>query len=325
VEAKVSTAFLLVSGLGLGWCLGANASANFFGTAVATNSVRYRTAIMLIAVFAIAGAVIEGPKLYQTYSLSGDITMALAFDATCAAAMTMFIVTYLSLPASASQAAVGGMMGISIWSSGMANAGWAKLGAWACCWAITPLSAALIAFLCMQYLGPLIRRSVTDIERLSMIYKFGLIAIGCYGAYTLGANNVVITTGLFFKAGFFGDSSVPASAVRAALSGGLSIALGALTYSRKVMRTVGEGITALDPFSALVAVFAHSATMHLFTQFHVPVSSSQAIVGAVAGVGISRSTKALNSKMLTTIICGWGLVPLVSGLVALLLAWITRC
>jgi len=314
----------LLGGLFLGWSIGANNSANIFGTAVGTRSIGFITAVILVAIFAIIGSVAEGPKLYQSYSFSGTSTIALAFAATCAAAMTMFALTYFSLPASASQAAVGGMMGIAIWSSGVAEAGWTKLGGWACCWAVTPFSSAIIAFMCMKYLGPLVRR-VTDIGRLNKIYKIGFIVIGCYGAYTLGANNVVVTTGPFLNAGFFGNPSVSASASIAALIGGLSIALGALTYSRKVMRTVGGEITALDPFSALVAVFAHSVVMHFFTQFHVPVSSSQAIVGAVAGVGLSRGSKALNSKLLVTVFCGWGLVWLVAGILAMLLAWLIGC
>ena len=314
----------IFGGLFLAWSIGANNSANLFGTAVGTRSIRFRTAVLLVAIFAVLGSMTEGPALYEAYSFSVTITLPLAFAATCAAAVTMFALTYFSLPASASQAAVGGMMGIAIWSSGAAEAGWAKLGGWVFCWAITPLSAAVIAFAFIRGLSPLLRR-VTDMGLLNRIYKIGFVVTGCYGAYTLGANNVVVTTGPFFKAGLFGDPSASMSAFTAALIGGVSIALGALTYSRKVMRTIGEKITALDPFSALVAVFAHSIVMHIFTQVHVPVSSSQAIVGAVAGVGFSRGSRALNSRLLLVVLSGWVLVTLVSGLLAFLLAWLIGC
>lgn len=314
----------LFGGLFLAWNLGANNGANVFGTAVGTRSIRFRTAVLLIAIFAAIGSMTEGPMLYASYSFSGTITLRLAFAATCAAAATMFAVTYCSLPASASQAAVGGMMGVAIWSSGVAGAGWAKLGGWAFCWAITPLSSAMIAFACVRGLGPLIGR-VTDLGLLSIIYRIGFVVMGCYGAYTLGANNVVVTTGPYFKAGLFGDPSASMSAFTAALVGGMGIALGALTYSRKVMRTIGEKITALDPFSALVAVLAHSIVLHIFTHLHVPVSSSQAIVGAVAGVGMSRGSNALNVRLLLVVLSGWVLVTLVSGSLAFLLAWLIGC
>ena len=44
----------------LGWALGSNDAANVFGTAVASRMIRYRTAVVLAAVFIIVGAVLEG-------------------------------------------------------------------------------------------------------------------------------------------------------------------------------------------------------------------------------------------------------------------------
>ena len=99
----------LIGGLFLAWSLGANNSANVFGTAVGTRSMRFRTAVILIAVFATIGAAAEGPALYESYSFSGSVSPRLALASTGAAAAAMFVLTYLSLPASASQAAAGGV------------------------------------------------------------------------------------------------------------------------------------------------------------------------------------------------------------------------
>ena len=51
---------LLIPGLFMGWSLGTNDAANAFGTAVATRVVKYRTAIIIIAIFCILGAAIGG-------------------------------------------------------------------------------------------------------------------------------------------------------------------------------------------------------------------------------------------------------------------------
>jgi PiT family inorganic phosphate transporter len=312
---------MLIGGLLLGWGIGANNSADIFGTAVATHSVRYKTAIVLIAVFASLGAIWEGPKVYQNYSFSATITMPLAFVATLGAALTIVVLTYLGMPASASQAAVGGIMGIAVWSSGPAGADWGKLATWACCWVLNPIASGIIAFTGMKTLGPLITRRVKGIHLLNLIYKIGFIVVGCYAAYVLGANNVVVTTGPFFQAGLFGDQHLYWTAVSAAAVGGVGIAVGALTYARKVMKTVGTGITALDPFSALVSVLSHALILHLSTHFHIPVSSAQATVGAVAGVGFAKGSRMVNSRMLGTIFGGWVLTPLASALLSLGLAW----
>jgi PiT family inorganic phosphate transporter len=98
----------------------------------------------------------------------------------------------------------------------------------------------------------------------------------------------------------------------------LSIALGTLTYSRRVMETVGKGIVPLDPFSALVAVLAEALSLHLFTQIGVPVSSSQAIVGAVVGVGLVGDVQTVSVKMLAKIGIGWIMTPVSGGVLAYL-------
>ena len=90
----------LFGGLFIGWGIGANDFANIFGTAVTTNSVRYRTAVILIAIFGIVCAVVEGPKLYPGYRFAEGttITMTSAFVCTFAAALTVLGLTYLGLP-----------------------------------------------------------------------------------------------------------------------------------------------------------------------------------------------------------------------------------
>jgi PiT family inorganic phosphate transporter len=85
------------------------------------------------------------------------------------------------------------------------------------------------------------------------------------------------------------------------------------------MMTVGKGIVPLDPFSALVVVLAQAMTLHLFTQVGVPVSSSQAVVGAVVGVGLMGDVHTISTRMLLKIALGWIGTPLAAGLMAVAL------
>jgi hypothetical protein len=120
-----------------------------------------------------------------------------------------------------------------------------------------------------------------NILLLNAIIKWGLLASGAYGAYALGGNSVANVTGVFARAGRL--------TVRwATIIGSLSIALGAITYSKRVMMTVGSGLVALDGFSAFVAVLSEAITIHIYVAIGVPVSTSQAIVGAVPASGSRR-------------------------------------
>ena len=75
------------------------------------------------------------------------------------------------------------------------------------------------------------------------------------------------------------------------------------------MYTVGKRITELSDFTALIAVLGQDITVHLFSWVGVPVSSSQAIVGAVIGVGMVKSSKRVDLKVVGRITLGWLSTP----------------
>jgi len=295
----------------MGWSLGANDSANIFGTGVATGIVKYRVAIWLTACFVLLGALAEGPKCMKTLTELSSLAPLDAFGCTLAAALTMTVLTHLAIPASASQAVVGALLGAGLFS---ASADFTKLYKIVSCWILTPLGAIVVACILHKLLQCLLDRRIRSITRRNWFYYGGIMAAGCYGAYSLGANNVANVTGVYVGSGTL-------TAEAASLLGGVSIALGVLTYSKKIMMTVGKGIVPLDPFSALVVVLAEAVTLHLFTQVRVPVSSSQAVVGAVVGVGIMRDLRTVNPRMLVKIAAGWLLTPVFAALGAFGLIW----
>lgn len=212
----------LLGGLYLGWGIGANDSANIFGTAVATNSIKYRSAIWLIAVFVVLGASCHGWKLYKDYDFSKsdsrhsqtseqqpsgcDDKFSDACISTLAAAIAVTVVTVLSVPASTSQAAVGAYMGILIaaeWSFSAIN--WNHFLRMLICWVATPIGAAVLTIMLYKIVATLLKMLFGEnLARLTNLYTSLLILAGCYGAYELGANNVVVTTGPYYKAGVFG-------------------------------------------------------------------------------------------------------------------------
>jgi len=299
----------ILSGIFLGWGLGANDSANIFGTGVATGTVQYRTAIWLTAAFVLLGAILEGPKCMETIGALSRLIPTEAFYCALAAGITMTILTFLAMPASASQAIIGTIIAAGI-LSGTAN--FSALYKIVSCWIFTPVSGIVFGYVLYRFLEYLLNKTVNNITYRNFIYFIGILTAGCYGAYSLGANNVANVTGVYVGSGILTPRW-------AALIGGLSIAVGVLTYSKKVMMTVGKGIAPLSPFSAFVVVLAEALTLHLFTQIGVPVSSSQAVVGAVVGVGIVGDTRTVSTKMLLKISIGWVLTPVSAGVMACLM------
>ena len=85
------------------------------------------------------------------------------------------------------------------------------------------------------------------------------------------------------------------------------------------METVGSGLVKLDPFSALVVVLAEAITVHSYALIGVPVSTSQAVIGAVVGVGVIKGVKTIRRRTLVNIFLAWFLTPLVAAIFALAL------
>jgi inorganic phosphate transporter, PiT family len=299
----------LISGIFLGWTLGSNDSANVFGTAVAAKIVKYRTAILLTSLFVVLGAVIEGEKCFSTVGELSVLTPRGAFMATLAAGVTMFIATYFAIPSSTSQAIIGAIVGISIVSETPPLSNLYKI---VICWLLAPIGGVILSFLLYHLIGVFIATSIRSPQMRSHILFWSLIFAGCFGAYALGSNNVANVTGVYVGTGLL----TPFEGV---LIGSLSIASGALTYSKRVMMTVGRDITPLDEYAALIAVLAGAITVELFTQVGVPVSSSQAIVGGVAGIGLVKGVRTVSKTTLIKILIGWISTPLSAGIISYVL------
>lgn len=70
--------------------------------------------------------------------------------------------------------------------------------------------------------------------------------------------------------------------------GGVALALGLLLYGYKVMKTIGYKLTALSPTRGSSASLASSLMVATASYVGIPVSTTQCIVGAVAGIGLGE-------------------------------------
>ncbi|MEW6377288.1 MAG: inorganic phosphate transporter [Thermodesulfobacteriota bacterium] len=294
------------AGIFMGWSLGSNDSANIFGTGVGAKIIKYRTAIILISVFVVIGALVEGEKCFATVGELSRLDSKMAFFTALSAGIIVSLFTFYGIPVSTSQAIIGSLLGAGL-HSGILD--FSKLYKVVICWILSPIGAAFTSFFLYHLLGRFIDRFLKKPIFRDIFIKWGLLFAGCFGAYALGSNNVANVTGVYVGSGilapFYG-----------ALIGSLSIVLGVLTYSRKVMETVGKKIVALDGYSAFIAELSAAIIVEIFTQVGVPVSTSQAIVGAVAGVGLVKGVRAVSIRSLVEIFVGWISTPLSGGLLS---------
>jgi PiT family inorganic phosphate transporter len=123
------------------------------------------------------------------------------------------------------------------------------------------------------------------------------------------------------------------------LLGGIAISAGIYTYSRKVMFTVGNDLYKLTPATALVVVLSVALVLFIFASKDlqalllyldipaiplVPVSSSQAVVGAVIGIGLSRGGKGIQYRVMGRISLGWLITPIAACLLTFIMLFFVQ-
>jgi PiT family inorganic phosphate transporter len=306
--------FYLISALYLGWSLGANDAANIFGTAVSSKMVKFITAAILSSIFVILGSILQGRPGIETIGRISVMSLTTAGVSSLAAAIAVTMMTILRLPVSTSQAVVGSIVGVEIMQKHATLAGLDKI---IICWIGTPIGGCVFSIILYVTLARIINRFRPSWAGSDFLLRAGLIIAGCYGAYALGANNVANVTAVFYGAGFL-------SIQTAALIGGVSIALGILTFSKGVMKMVGKDIVRLDGYSALIVMLSNAVTVHMYAVIGVPVSTSQAVVGAVLGIGLLKRAEALKKRAILGVFSGWIATPLIAALASMSIYFVTH-
>ena len=324
----------LSSGLFLGWSLGANDAANVFGTAVGTKMVKFRTAALISSLFIIIGAVYAGEGASETLGKLGHInTLPGAFMVALAAALSIYWMVQSALPVSTSQAIVGAIIGWNLYSGKPTEVDlfFQIAGTWVIC----PILAGVIATIIYYIIKNIVRHSKIHLIRQDLYTRIGLVIAGAFGAYALGANNIANVMGVFVESAPFHEINIGNilhlnKTQVLFLIGGLAISLGVYTYSHRVINTVGDNLMHMSPMVAWIVVVSQGLVLFLFASqglqhfllSHnlpalplVPVSSSQAVIGAIIGIGIAKGGRNINWSILGHIAVGWVLTPIIAALV----------
>lgn len=322
----------LSSALFMGWSLGANDAANIFGTAVGTKMVRFSTAAIISSIFIIIGAVVGGSGASHGLGALGTVEhLSGAFTLSLCAALTVLWMTRSGLPVSTSQAIVGAIVGWNIYTGRPTEM--AVLSKIVGTWVFGPILAGIFAALLFLIVRRIVNNSTIHLLLLDRYTRGALLIAGAFGAYALGANNIANVMGVFIKA-----IDLPARRFAIVVLsgeqqlfflGGVAIAFGVITYSQRVMMTVGNNIFKLSPISAFVVVLATAMVLFVFSSTAlsdmfvsvglppvtlIPVSQSQACVGAVIGIGLVKGGwRIINYRLLGKIAFGWVATPVLSA------------
>jgi len=339
----ISIWFFISSGLFLGWSLGANHAVNVFGTAVVSKMVRFRTAAIIAGIFVILGSFISGSGTTKTLTELGGINaIAGSFTVALAVAISITVMTKAQLPVSTSQAVIGGIIGWNIFTGSPTD--YNSLSKIILSWIISPVLAGLFGFILYKIVKRYLKIWKIHLLEIDSYTRIGLIIIGALASYSLGANNIANVMGMFASAPLFNEINISglfsiSGVQQLYLLGGLAIAIGIITYGRNVMETVGKDLYKISPITGLIVVTAEFLVLTLFTSTEleslllklnlptiplVPLSTTQAFIGAILGVGLAKDPLSINFRVFGKISLGWIIAPLSAGIITFILLFFVQ-
>jgi inorganic phosphate transporter, PiT family len=192
------------------------------------------------------------------------------------------------------ETALSDMIGISIMSQSLLVSG---------------IISVVVVFLAIWFLRNIEGRSTEDYATVEGIFRKLQVITSCYVAFSHGANDVANAIGpvaaivpLASTGEMNHTAAIPTYLL---ILGGIGIAVGCMTWGRKVMQTVGGRITSLTNTRGFSVDFGAATTVLVASKLGLPISTSHTVVGAVIGVGVARGLEAIDLSIIRKIIISW--------------------
>jgi inorganic phosphate transporter, PiT family len=302
-------------------------AANSIATIVATRVLSPGQAVVWAAFFNFVAAFLFGTAVARTVGkgfVNLDLVTPYVILAGLAGAIIWDLITWwLALPTSSSHALIGGYAGAAVAHAGIVRGlSHSFEGLIAGQWGLTilfifaaPLIGMISAYLLMIAVYWLFRRSTPS----KMDFYFRKLQLVSAAAFSLshGSNDAQktmgIITGLLVASGFQKNFEIHIWVV---LSAHAAIALGTLSGGWRIVRTMGTRLTRLKPRSGFCAETGAAGAVLLASHLGLPVSTTHAIAGAIAGVGSIQRLKAVRWGIATNIVWAWVLTIPMAALIA---------
>jgi inorganic phosphate transporter, PiT family len=287
-------------------------AANSIATVVSTRVLTPRMAVLWAAFFNFAAYFVFHTAVANTVGKTVDpevVSEAVVFAGLAGAVAWNFLTWWLGLPTSSSHALIGGFAGAGVAKAGFSVLNAASLEKTILFIAVSPLLGMALGFLLMLANLWLFRRA-TPARVDGLFRRLQLVSAAAF-SLGHGGNDAQKTMGiisaLLVGAGYLqlqpdGDLPVPPWVVLAAYT---AISLGTLAGGWRIVKTLGQRITALKPVGGFSAETAAACSLYLATYLGIPVSTTHTITGAIVGVGSTRRLSAVRWGVAGRIVWAW--------------------
>jgi len=310
--ALVSVVAIVLLALVFDFTNGFHDAANSIATVVSTRVLTPRLAVLWAAFFNFIAFLVFQTAVANTVGKTVDpdvVSEAVIFAGLVGAVAWNFLTWWLGLPTSSSHALIGGFAGAGMAKAGFGALDLASLEKTILFIPLSPLFGLSLGFLLMLASMWIFHRS-TPARVDGLFRRLQLLSAAAF-SLGHGGNDAQKTMGiiaaLLVGAGYLelqpnGDLPVPLWVV---LSAHAAIALGTLSGGWRIVKTLGQRITALKPVGGFSAETAAACSLYLATYLGIPVSTTHTITGAIVGVGATRRLSAVRWGVAGRIVWAW--------------------
>jgi PiT family inorganic phosphate transporter len=301
---------VIVTALVFDFTNGFHDAANAVATSIATGALKPKAAVALSAVLNLVGAFIS-IKVAATIAKgivdAGVVTLDVVFAALIGAILWNLVTWALSLPSSSSHALIGGVVGATIAASGSSAIRWHQLISKVIVPAVlSPLIAGLAALVGTYWAYRLIRRLRDGDARRG--FRVGQIGTTSLLSLAHGTNDAQKTMGVISLALIaHGDLSAHSFAVPlwVMLGCGLAIGLGTYLGGWRIINTMGNRLTRLEPPQGFSSGASSATVILASSYFGYPLSTTQVVSGSVIGSGLGKRLASVHWRTAGQMVSGW--------------------
>jgi PiT family inorganic phosphate transporter len=299
-------------------------AANSIATVVSTRVLTPRMAVIWAALFNFIAFLVFQTHVANTVGKTVDsevVSEAVIFAGLIGAIAWNFLTWWLGLPTSSSHALIGGFAGAGIAKAGFGVLDASSLEKTILFIPLSPLFGMALGFTLMLASMWIFQRSnparVDGLFRRLQLLSAAAFSLGHGGndaQKTMGIIAALLVGSGYLQLQPDGDLPVPLWVV---LSAHAAIALGTLAGGWRIVKTLGQRITALKPVGGFSAETAAACSLYLATALGIPVSTTHTITGAIVGVGATRRLSAVRWGVAGRIVWAWVLtIPAAAAIAA---------
>jgi PiT family inorganic phosphate transporter len=312
---------IILTALVFDYLNGFHDAANSIATVVSTRVLTPGKAVLWAAFFNFAAAFIFGTVVAKTIG-SGMVRLesvdrTVIFAGLMGAIVWNIITWYFGLPTSSSHALIGGYAGSAVAKAGLGViivSGWTKTLIFI---VLSPVIGMVLGFISMAITMWASRHS----SPRAVDSRFRKLQLVSAAAYSLGhgTNDAQKTMGIIasvlFTSGYLKTFDIPLWVI---LLAHCAIALGTLSGGWRIVKTMGQRITALRPIGGFCAESAAAVCLFGLAMNGIPVSTTHTITGAIIGVGSTRRLTAVRWAVTKNIVWAWIVTIPAAALIAAL-------